>query len=317
MGFAAGEQFLATLLDPFGQGRAGMRLRDGADTAGNGQRYAVWGSATGVQNRTTGDAQDGTASRTTRTAGFALGLDHRIGAQGMAGLAIAVGEGSASLASGQGHGTANLGQIGAHGSTRLGSFTLAAAAAVTVMDVDTRRTQYVLGSDQQRAGFSARVTSLRAEARQDGLVAGGFRFQPLAAIQWQQVQNDGYTERSPMTGTATGLTVGGQSQTSLRAELGAQLRGAAQLGPVPVQGFLRASWASYLVRDAAMAVGFTSLPDAGFAVRGARGDAHAALVSAGLELPIMRGWTLGARLDGEVSGQVTQLAGTARLSARF
>jgi autotransporter-associated beta strand protein len=320
MGFAAGEQFLATLLDPLGHGREGAlggRLRaggDGADPAPTGKRYAVWGSATGVQNRTTGDAQDGTASRTTRTAGFALGFDHLIGARSLAGLALAVGEGSASLASGLGSATANLGQIGAHGSTRLGGFTLAAAAALTLMDVDTRRTQYALGSDQQRAGFNARVTSLRAEARQDGLVAGGFRLQPVAAIQWQQVSNEGYTERSLAQGGATGLTVGGQSRTSLRTELGGQLRGSMPHG---AQAFLRAAWASYLVRDAAMAVGFTSLPEAGFVVRGAQGDAHAALVSAGVEMPIPRGWTLAARVDGEFSGQVTQLAGTARLSARF
>ncbi|WPB83927.1 autotransporter domain-containing protein [Sediminicoccus rosea] len=324
MGFAAGEQFLAALLDPLGHGRAsqlGGRLSAGSDGSdalpSDGKRYAVWGSAMGAYNRTTGDAQDGSASRTTRMTGFVLGMDHLIGAQGMLGLAIAVGESSAALASGQGSASANLGQIGAYGSTRLGSFTLAGAGAVTLMDVDSSRTQYALGSDQQRAGFSARVTSLRAEARQDGLVAGGFRLQPLVAIQWQQVNNQGYTESGLVAGTATGLTVAGQSQTSLRTELGGQLRGSVQLGTLPVQSFLRAAWASYLVRDAAMTVTFASLPDAGFVVRGARADANAALVSAGVEMPLTRGWTLGARVDGEFSGNVTQLAGTARLRYTF
>ncbi|MEI6162134.1 MAG: autotransporter domain-containing protein [Roseococcus sp.] len=323
MGFASGEQFLATVLDPLGYGRESMmggRLRpggDGTDAVPNRKQYAVWGTATGAYNRTTGDSQDGSASRTTRTAGFALGFDHLVGAQSMAGVAIAGGESSASVASGQGSATANFGQIGAYGSTRLGSFTLAGAGAFTFMDVDTKRTLYFLGSDQQRAGFNAQVYSLRAELRQDGIAAGGFRFQPVAAVQWQQVNNQGYTETSSVTGTALGVTVAGQSQTSLRTELGGQMQGAALLGGVPVQGFLRAAWAYYLTRDASMGVGFASLPNAGFTVRGARADASAALVSAGLEAPIRPGLMLGARVDSEFSGNVTQVAGTARLRYAF
>lgn len=181
MGFASGEQFLATVLDPLGYGREtilGGRLRpasgdgggDGAEA--NRKRYAVWGTATGAYNRTTGDAADGSASRTSRTAGFALGFDHLIGAESMAGIAIAVGESSASVASGQGSSTANFGQVGAYGTTRLGSFTLAGAGAFTFMDVDSKRTLYFLNNDQQRAGFNAQVYSLRAEVRLDGVAFG-------------------------------------------------------------------------------------------------------------------------------------------------
>ncbi|MBX9748059.1 MAG: autotransporter-associated beta strand repeat-containing protein [Roseococcus sp.] len=320
MGFAAGDQFLATVLDPLGQGREslmGGRLRPEGGAAANRKNYAVWGSATGGYGRTAGDAQDGSASRTTRTAGFVLGLDHRVGAQGLVGLAIAAGESSAALASGQGSGTANFGQLGVYGAARLGSFTLSGAGAFTVLDVDTKRTLYFLGRDQQRAGFGAQVASLRAEARQDGPALGGFRLQPVAAMQWQQVNNQGYTETSLVTGTALGLQVAGQSQALLRTELGLQLGGAARLGPVPVQGFLRASWAYALMRDSAMGVGVATLPDAGFTLRGARGDASAALVIAGLEMPLGAGLALGARLDGAFSGNASQIAGTARLRYAF
>ncbi|MBS7791996.1 autotransporter-associated beta strand repeat-containing protein [Roseococcus sp. SDR] len=318
MGFASGDQFLATLLDPLGVGRESMmggRLRP---EAGNTKRHAVWGTATGAYNRTGGDASDGSASRTARTAGFALGFDHRIGAAGMAGAAIAVGESSASLASGQGSATASFGQIGAYGTARFGRFTVSGAGAFTFLDVDTKRTLYFLNSDQQRAGFGAQVYSLRAEARQDGVALGaGLRMQPIAALQWQQVNNQGYTESSIITGRTNGVTVGGQSQAALRSELGAQLDGVVQLGSVPVQGYVRASWAYYMTRDASMAVGFASLPNAGFTVRGARPDANAALLSGGLEVPIADGLALGARVDGEFSANVTQLAGTARLRYRF
>ena len=148
-------------------------------------------------------------------------------------------------------------------------------------------------------------------------MASGLHLQPLAAIQWQQVNNDGYTEAGHLTGGTLGVTVSGQSQTSLRTELGGQLQGAVQLGRVPMQGFLRAAWAHYLTRDAAMAVGFASLPHAGFTVRGAQGDADAALLSAGLEILLRPGLSLGARVDSELSGSVTQVAGTARLRYAF
>jgi fibronectin-binding autotransporter adhesin len=322
MGFAAGEQFLASVLDPLGHGREsqlGGRLRPDGDDGGplNRKRHALWGSATGAYNRTTGDATDGSASRTTRSSGFVLGFDHRVGAQSLVGLAIAVGEASASLASGQGRSTTNFGQIGAYGSTRLGRVTLAGAGAFSFMDVDTRRTLYVLNNDQQRAGFNAQVYSLRAEARDDGVRLGGFHLHPVAAIQWQQVNNAGYSESSYLTASSLGVRVQGQSQTSLRTELGAQLQGAVRIGGVPAQGFVRASWAHYWARDAAMGVGFAALPDAGFTVRGARPAANAALLSAGVEMPLAPGLTLGARLESELSGNVTQVAGTARLRYAF
>jgi uncharacterized protein with beta-barrel porin domain len=326
MGFASGEQFLATMLDPLGYGRDSMmggRLRPGGDgdvdgNTGNRKRYAVWGTATGAYNRTTGDAQDGSASRAARTAGFALGFDHRIGAQSMAGVAIAVGESNASLSSGQGSASANFGQIGAYGTTRVGSFTFSGAGAFTFMDVDTKRTLYFLNSDAQRAGFGAQGYSLRAEARQDGVALGdGWRMKPIAALQWQQVNNQGYTESSLMTGTTNGVTVGRQSQASLRSEVGAQLDGSVQLGAVPVQGYVRAAWAHYMTRDASMTVGFASLPSGQFSARGARPDANAALLSGGLEVPIAAGLTLGARVDSEFSGNVIQVAVTARLRYRF
>ena len=325
MGFAAGEQFLATVLDPMGMGREslmGRRLRagapgDGQDAAPGQKRHAVWGAATGAYNRTTGDAANGSASRTTRSAGFALGFDYLIGAQSMVGVAIAVGESSANLASGQGSARANFGQIGAYGTTRLGSVTLAAAGAVTLMDIDTRRTLYFLGNDRQNGGAGAQVYSFRAEALQDGIAVAGFRLQPVAALQVQVMNNQGYTESSTVTGQTNGLTVAGQSNTSLRTELGAQAQGSVQLGTRSVQGFARLAWAHYLVRDASMGVGFASLSNAGFTVRGARPDANAALISAGIQTEIMPGLTLSARIDSEFSGNVAQVAGTARLRYAF
>jgi autotransporter-associated beta strand protein len=319
MGQAAGAQFLATVLDPLGWGREailGGRLRLGED-ARAGKRHAVWGTATGVYNRTSGDAADGTAARTTRSSGFVLGLDLLQGAQSLAGIAVAVGESNASLSNGLGQSRGNYGQIGAYGSTRLGSVTLAGAGAFTFLDVDTRRTIYVLGNDRQSGGSGVQVYSLRMEARQDGIAAFGLRALPVAALQLQSVDNPSYTEQSMTTGNAYGLTVAARTNTTLRSELGGQVQGETQWAGRRVQGFARAAWAHYLQRDASMNMAFTSLPAAGFTLRGARPDTNAALVSLGLETEIMGGVTLGARLDGEWSGNMNQVAGTARLRYLF
>jgi autotransporter-associated beta strand protein len=319
MGQAAGAQFLATVLDPLGWGREAMlggRLRLEED-ARAGKRHAVWGTATGVYNRTSGDAADGTAARTTRSSGFVLGLDRLQGAQSLAGIAVAVGESHASLSNGLGQSRGNYGQIGAYGSTRLGSVTLAAAGAFTFLDVDTRRTIYALGNDRQSGGSGVQVYSLRMEARQDGIAAFGLRALPVAALQLQSVANPSYTEQSATTGNAFGLTVAAGTNTTLRSELGGQVQGETQWAGRRVQGFARASWAHYLQRDATMTMAFTSLPAAGFTLRGARPDINAALVSLGLETDIMGGVTLGARLDGEWSGNMKQVAGTARLRYLF
>ena len=103
----------------------------------------------------------------------------------------------------------------------------------------------------------------------------------------------------------------------LRVEAGAQIEGLVPIRGRAVQAQLRAAWAHYARRDAAMSVGFAGLPNSGFILQGARQDANAALLSAGLEVPVAPGLTLGARLDGEFSSHLVQLAGMARLRYLF
>ena len=120
-----------------------------------------------------------------------------------------------------------------------------------------------------------------------------------------------------MTGQTYGRHLSGSSNAAMRTELGGQVQGVATIGGIPVSGFARAAWAYYLMRDQTRGVGFASLPNAGFTVRGARPDANSALLSAGIEMPISPGLTLGARVDSEFSGNVAQVSGTARLRYRF
>ncbi|WP_027285459.1 autotransporter outer membrane beta-barrel domain-containing protein [Rubritepida flocculans] len=297
MGFAAGGQFLGAMLAPR------------AFPAG----LHVWGSATGGQERVAGSGSDGSAARTTRASGFVLGLDRGVSGLGSAGVALAAGEAEARLGGGMGSARASFGQIGVHGQTRLGSVTLAGAAGVTFMDASTRRTVTPVVAERARNGLDGQVYSLRAQAVHDGVALGGARVQPVAAIQWQHAQIRGGAERD----TTGGVTVPGQGQGMLRSELGAQVQGSFELGGRSLRAGARLAWAHYLQRDAALGVGLSGLPDAGFTVRGARPEANAALLSASVEAPLTSRLTFTARLDSEISGNTRNASGTARLRYSF
>jgi len=114
-----------------------------------------------------------------------------------------------------------------------------------------------------------------------------------------------------------GLTVAGGTNTTLRTELGVQAQGSWALGGQTLTAFGRAAWGYYAMREQSLQMGFAGLNAPGFTVLGARPDANAALVSAGLETELRPGLALGARLDGEFSANVQQLAGTARLRYLF
>lgn len=316
LGLMAGEQFLASMMDPFAYGRQailGARLQPGNE----GGRYAVWGSATGGYRRNGGDAADGSATRRSRMAGFALGVDMRLGAASVAGAAIAVGQGRSSLAEGLGTARGDLVQAGLHGSTRLGSITLAGAAAASWMQQETERSLAFLGGERLEGDTNARIWSLRAEARQDGMALGSLRLQPVGAVQWQMVDTNAYRERNVSSAAAYGLNVAANSGTNLRTELGAQLQGETRLGGQAVAGFARLSWGHYLRRDHDASVAFTAYPETGFSVRGAHRDTDSALFSAGVETQLSAGLSFSMRIDSEVSASVTQAADTARFRYAF
>jgi autotransporter-associated beta strand protein len=320
MAFAAADQFLAAMLDPLGYGRDGHlggRLRPGEEEATSGPAYRLWGTAYGSYGRASGDGGDGSATRTTRVAGFAIGFDRVVGKRSLVGGAIAAGEGQASLAGGRGTARGSFGQFGVHGATWASGLTLAAALAGTLLETQTRRTLFVPDFDRLRGAGDSWTFSGRVEARQDGVALPGFRLQPFAALQWSQVSVQGYTERSVQSGDGFAQRVSGGWQAAARTELGAQADGALSVGDRALRGFARLAWGHYLVGDFTMGTGFAGLPNAGFTVRGARGSTNAALLALGGEAALAPSLSLALRLDSELSGQVQQIAGSARLRYIF
>lgn len=330
MGLLAGQEFMTTMLNPFREGREtvlGHRIRpdesaDGDDWFGGPpQRYAMWGQATGAYSRLSGDGAAGSATRSARGAGFAMGFDMAVGTQSMVGVALAAGETSASLSGGLGRANAWTGQLGVFGRTRLdtrvGGLTLEGAASVSFLQTDTKRTQYFLNGAEQRASTDARVYSFRLEGRHDGIRRGGISLRPLLALQAQVVDSDGYSERSSAPGTPTGVAVAGSTNSTVRTELGVQAEGTVPVGTRAVRGFGRVAWGHYLMREQSSVAALQAFPGQGFVVQGARPDADSAILAAGLETEIAPRWTLGARIDSELSGRVREVAGTVRVRYAF
>ena len=331
MGLIAGQQFLSSMLNPFSFGReALMGTRIAANGSADGDdaapgvprsRYSMWGQASGGYSRVAGEGGAGSATRSARGAGFAAGLDIAVGAQSTVGIAAGAGETSASLSGGLGRASSWTGQLGVFGRTRLdtraGGFTLEGAAAISFLETDTRRTQYFLNNAEQRASHDARVYSFRLEGRHDGLRRAGISFQPLLALQAQVVDSAGYTERSSAPGTPTGVTVAGSTNSTVRTELGVQAEGRVPVGTRMVRGFGRVAWAHYLMREQSSVTALQAFPGQGFVVQGARPDADSAILAAGLETEIAPRWTLGARVDSELSSRVREISGTVRLRYSF
>jgi uncharacterized protein with beta-barrel porin domain len=331
MGLIAGQQFLSSMLSPFGYGRdtllgrriAANRSADGDDMTPGAlrPRYAMWGQATGGYSQVSGESSVGSATRTARGAGFAMGLDVALGAESMVGVAAGAGETSASLSGGLGRANAWSGQLGVFGRTRqatpIGGFTLEGAAAVSFLETDTKRTQYFLNNAEQRASYDARVYSFRLEARHDGIRRSGVTIQPLLAIQAQVVDSDGYSEHSTAPGTPTGITARSSTNSTVRSELGVQAETTQNVAGRAVRGFARLAWGHYLMREQNSSVALQAFPGNGFSVQGARPDTDSAILAMGLETEIAPRWTLGARLDSELSSRVREIAGTVKVRYSF
>src|SRR5262249_40544413 len=129
------------------------------------QRWTAWGSAFGGSGKTDGDPAAGSINVTTRTYGFAGGLDYHYSPATVIGFALAGGGPHWNLAQGLGVGRGYAFRASVYGVTNRGPAYLAAALAFANSGFATDRT--VL-SDQLSASFHGQSYSARLE--------GGHRF---------------------------------------------------------------------------------------------------------------------------------------------
>lgn len=278
--------------------------------------YALWGSASGGAGRSEGSARLGTARRDLDEAQMAAGLDIRLGANSLAGLAVAGGKALASLAGGLGRVESDVVQAGLYGMTQLGALDLSAAAAFARIDTDVSRSIPVLGGGLV-SSYASTAWSGRLQARLPVLVGSGFTVSPLAALQTVAVRTPAFVERPAFGSQAAALAVAGRSDIASRSELGLEVEAQAVVGGVPVRGHLRAAWAHYHRRDAHITASLSALPGSAFVTRGARPDADSALLAAGLDAAISDRVSLGLRGDAEVSVRTRRYGGSAQIRWSF
>ncbi len=278
--------------------------------------FAVWGASFGSAGRTDGSARIGSTGRDVDDAHRAVGADLRIGSSTIAGIAFSGGKARASLSGGLGKVESDVFQAGLYGMTRLGPVNLAAAGSYGRLDNDVSRAVPVLGNSLV-SSYASTAWSGRIQASTGLAGFGGFTVSPLAALQAVSVRNPAFSERTSFGANAAALNVARGSDTASRSELGAQLDGPMMVGGIPLTAFVRASWVHYFQRDAQITASLASLPGTSFVTQGARPDANAALIAAGLDAKLNERVMLGIRLDSELSANTKRLGATAQIRVSF
>jgi outer membrane autotransporter protein len=155
-----------------------------------------------------------------------------------------------------------------------------------------------------------------------GRIEGGWRFAvdrtaltPFAGLTVQALSQSGYSETSTNTATGApgvlGVTVQGQTTTSVRSALGLQLETtiAANDGAV-LKPRLRLGWAHEFNTNRSATVALSVLPGAPFQVTGAQPAADSLLVGAGLELELGHMLRIYGQFDGDVTSNARGFSGT-------
>ncbi|HMJ98083.1 MAG TPA: autotransporter outer membrane beta-barrel domain-containing protein, partial [Reyranella sp.] len=156
-----------------------------------------------------------------------------------------------------------------------------------------------------------------------GRVEGGWRFgfdknvlTPFAGLTVQALTQSAYTETSRNAATGApgvlGLTVQGQTSTSIRSTLGAQFETAiTATDDAILRPRLRLGWAhEFNVYRTATATLGALLPNAPFTVQGAQPSPNALVVGAGFDLELTRMVRIYGQFDGEFSDNARAFAGT-------
>jgi uncharacterized protein with beta-barrel porin domain len=330
-GFQMMGSFLSLLTNPFADSRAfAPELPPGprpllykapvykalAGAPSDSRRWSIWAAAYGGTGTNNGDpAVIGSTRLSTRSGGFATGLDYRVAPDTAVGFALAGGDTSWSLAAGLGGGHADAFQAGLYGVQRNGPAYLSAAVAFASYWANTSRTVTIAGNDTLSASYNAQNLGGRLEAGYRIGARTALGIIPYGAVQAQRFFMPGYAESGSLgVPDPFGLAYRAQAATAVRAELGSrfdQLIAQSRDSSVTLIG--RAAWARNWQSDPNLTATFIGLPSATFVVAGAAAPKNLALVTAGAEWGWRNGWSVMAKFDGELARGYDTYMGTARV----
>ncbi|HEX7791440.1 MAG TPA: autotransporter outer membrane beta-barrel domain-containing protein [Afipia sp.] len=275
-------------------------------------RYSMWGTAFGGGNKSSGVSTLGISDTSTTVGGFAAGVDYKFSPNSMIGFSLAGGGTSWSVSDNNGGGRSDALLVGVYGAHSFNtSYYLSGALSFGNYWTTTNRT---VGADQFDAKFNVQNFGGRFELGRHFQAPEGVRLTPYVAIQSQFYTTPSYTETASAGAGAFALAFASRDAWVVRSEAGSRLDKTWRL---PSGGSLRAfgklAYGHDEYSDPTIAASFSGFAIPAFAVGGVMPAHDLALVAAGSEWMMGKGWSLMAKFDGEFSERTQTYAGTGRV----
>lgn len=275
-------------------------------------RYSMWGAAFGGGNKSSGVSTLGISDTSTTVGGFAAGVDYKFSPNSMIGFSLAGGGTSWSVSDNNGGGRSDALLVGVYGAHSFNtSYYLSGALSFGNYWTTTNRT---VGADQFDAKFNVQNFGGRFELGRHFQAPEGVRLTPYVAIQSQFYTTPSYTETASAGAGAFALAFASRDAWVVRSEAGSRLD---KTWSLPSGGSLRAfgklAYGHDEYSDPTIAASFSGFAIPAFAVGGVMPARDLALVAAGSEWVMGKGWSLMAKFDGEFSERTQTYAGTGRV----
>ncbi len=279
------------------------------------RRVTAWAQGFGGAGSIDGNASTGSSRVDLSAAGGALGVDMQVTPNWLAGVTMGTTSAAFGLSDIASSGSARSIVLGVYGGYTQGPLYVDAALAYGYNTFNTTRAI-------NTGSMSEVATGAFNGSQYGGRVEGGWRFAidrtvltPFAGLTVQALSQSGYSETSRDTTTGApgvlGVTVQGQTATSVRSALGLQFETAIGAGDGGVlKPRLRLGWAHEFNTNRSATVALSVLPGAPFQVSGAQPTADSLLVGAGLELELGHMLRIYGQFDGDIASNARGFSGT-------
>ncbi|MEF8711328.1 MAG: autotransporter domain-containing protein [Candidatus Accumulibacter propinquus] len=204
-------------------GRSGAQWRSIDDRLQQFENFGYQGQGffvTGDQASSRQDAHDGLPSAHGSGGSFVIGYEKAFSEQLFGGVTLGYGNAPFDLGNDQGTVKYDEWALSAFAAHKFGAFYASALATWSWLDFESKR-NVVLGpfSSSERGNTRGGQFGVKGQIGYN-FFSGNLVHGPLAALAWERVRVDGFSEQS---NSATAMTFGGQTRASLRSRLGWQV----------------------------------------------------------------------------------------------
>jgi outer membrane autotransporter protein len=276
-------------------------------------RWRLWTAGFGGSGQLKGDPAVASASQDSRTAGVAVGIEHRVDPWTRVGIAGGYSNSHFSVDQQMTKGTLEGVHAGVYGVRRFGPFYVAGTVDYAHYSNDSRRSIDWVVDERASGEFSSDVLSARLEVGWRRPF-GRFLVTPFAGLNLAHLWSDGFTENSVSSTGAPGilgLTFGDESVNSIQSSLGVQVDTRTRLSNGQIlTPFARVAWLHEFNPDRSVHSFLTASPAAAFSPFGAFAATNLAKVNAGVRLDVTGSLAVFGYFDGEFSNQGQSYGGT-------